>query len=141
MYSEQPTVLLALRHLNTMLLTNFENLNSTSNIFQETHSLLVLGDPVIICIYLRTTDRHFRDQGNVRHLTSKFLKCDLVQTFNTFRNPSLWIFVAGKASVVIISFVFTSKNRYKFNTLRHIYGRYFFDDDDDDDDELFLWYG
>ena len=38
LYSEQPTVLLARRHLNTMLLTNFENLDSISNIFQETHN-------------------------------------------------------------------------------------------------------
>ena len=28
----------------------FENLNSISNIFQETHDLLVLKDSVIICI-------------------------------------------------------------------------------------------
>ena len=49
-------------HLNTTLLTNFENLNFISNIFQKTHNLLVLTDPVTICIYLRTTERHFRDQ-------------------------------------------------------------------------------
>ena len=67
LYSEQPTVLLAWRHLNTMLLTNFENLNSISNIFQETRDFLVLTDPLIICTYLKTTDRHFRDQVNVRH--------------------------------------------------------------------------
>ena len=72
-----------------MILTNFENLNSISSIFQETHDFLVLTDPVIICIYLRTTDRHLCDQGNVRHPTSKLLKYDLVQKLNTFRNPSL----------------------------------------------------
>ena len=55
------------RHLNTILLTNFENLNPISNIFQETHDYVVLKDPVIIYIYLRTIDRHFRDQGNVHH--------------------------------------------------------------------------
>ena len=43
LYSEEPTVLLARRHLNTMILTNFENLNSISNIFQETHDFLVLS--------------------------------------------------------------------------------------------------
>ena len=102
LYSEQLTVLLARRHLNTMILTNFENLNSISNIFQETHNFVVLTDPVIICIYLRTNDRHFHDQGNVRHLTTKLLKCDLVQTLNTFRNPSLRIFATGKASLVYI---------------------------------------
>ena len=31
--------------------------------FQETHDFLVLTDPVIICIYLRTTDRHFPTRG------------------------------------------------------------------------------
>ena len=100
LYSEQPTLSLTRRHLNTTLLTNLENLNFTSNIFQETHNFLVLTDPLIICIYLRTTDRYFRDQGNVRHPTSKLLKCDLVQTLNTFRKASLRIFAAGKASPV-----------------------------------------
>ena len=31
----------------------------------------------------KTTDRHFCDQGNDHHPTSKLLKCDLVQTLNT----------------------------------------------------------
>ena len=102
LYSEQPTtVLLARRHLNTMILTNSENLNSIWNIFQETHDLLVLTDELIICIYLRTTDRHFLDLGNVFHPTSELLKCDLVQTLNTSRNPSLRIFAAGKTSLVL----------------------------------------
>ena len=74
LYSEKPTVLLARRHLNAMLLTNFENLNSITNIFQETHDFLVFTDQVIICIYLKTTDRHFIDQGNVCHPISKLLK-------------------------------------------------------------------
>ena len=100
LYSDQQTVLLARRHLNTMLLTNFENLNSISNIFKETHAFLVLTDPVIICIYLKTTDGLVRDQGNVCHPTSELLKCDLVQSLNTFRNPSLQIFAGGKVSVV-----------------------------------------
>ena len=73
LYSEQPTVLLARRHLNIMILTNFEILNSISNIFQETPDFLVLTDPVIIYIYLRITDRHFRDPkdifGNVNNPT------------------------------------------------------------------------
>ena len=100
-YSEQPTVLLARRHLNTMLLINFENLNSISNIFQEMRDFLVLTDPIIICINLRTTDIHFLDQGNGGHPTSKLLKCDLVQTLNTFRNIFLPIFAAGKAPLVL----------------------------------------
>ena len=100
LYSEQPAILLARRHLKTMLLTNFENVNSISNIFQETKNFVVLTNPIIICVYLRSTSRHFRDQGKVRHSTSKLLKCDLVETLNTFQNPSLRIFTAGKASLV-----------------------------------------
>ena len=81
----------------------FENLNSISNIFQETHDFLVLMESVIICIYLRnsqrkflskkTTDRHFRKQSNVRHPISKLLKCDLVQNLNIFRGHSLQFLV------------------------------------------------
>ena len=41
--SEQPTVLFARRHLNTMILTNFENLNSILNISQETQYLSLDG--------------------------------------------------------------------------------------------------
>ena len=105
LYSEQSTVLLARRRLNTMPLTKLENLNSISNIFHETHNCLVLMDPLTIYIYLRTTDRHFRDQWNVRHSTSKLLTCDLVQTLNIFRNPSLRIFAARKPSLAIFCFV------------------------------------
>ena len=101
LHSENPTVLLARRHLNTMCLTNFENLRSISNIFQETHNFLVLADPVIICVYLRTTDRHFCDEGNVRLPASNLLKYDLVQSLNIFRNPDLWNFAARKAPLVI----------------------------------------
>ena len=85
-----------------MLLVNFKNLDSIWNIFKETHDFLLLTDPGIICNFLRTTGRHFRDQRNVRHLTSKLLKCDLVHTLNTFRNPSLRICAVAKASLVII---------------------------------------
>ena len=76
--SEQPTVVWARRHLKKIILTNFENLNSTSNVLQETLDFLVLTDPVIIYIYLGTTDEHFRDQRYVHHPTSKLPKCDLV---------------------------------------------------------------
>ena len=100
LYSEQPTVPLARRHLNLiMILTNFESLSSILNIFRETHNFLVLTEPVILFIYLRTTDRHFHDQGNVRHPASELLKCDLVQTLNTFRNAFLRIFVVKMASL------------------------------------------
>ena len=100
LYFEQPTVLLARRHLDTMLLTNSEKLNSISNIFRGTKDFLVLTDPLIICMFLRTNDKHFRDQGNVRHPNSKLIKCNLVQRLNTFQNPSLRIFAVGKASLV-----------------------------------------
>ena len=93
------SVLLARKHLGRMILNNFENLNSIWNVFQETHELLILTDPVIICIYLRTTVRLFRDQGNAHHLSSKLLKCDLVQMLNTFWNHFLRIFATGKASL------------------------------------------
>ena len=93
LFSQQSTVLLVRRHLNTMLFINFENLNYILHIFQEnTRFLSFDGHPVIVCIYLKTHDRHFRDQGNVRCPTSKLLKCDFVQTLKTFRNPVLRIF-------------------------------------------------
>ena len=57
--------------------------------------------PVIICIYLRTTDRHFRDQENVGRTTSKLLRYDFVQILTTFRNPSLGIFAAANTRLVI----------------------------------------
>ena len=60
------------RHLNTILLTNLKNSNSISSIFQEIYNLLVLTDPVLVCIYLRTTDRHFRDQGSIHHTNASY---------------------------------------------------------------------
>ena len=51
----------------------FKGLDSISNIFQETHDLVLTG-PLIISICLRTTNRHFRDQGNVLHPTAKLCK-------------------------------------------------------------------
>ena len=81
--SSQP--LLPWRHLNTVILTNFEKLKSISNIFQEIHDFVILMDPVVLCIYLRTIGRHFSYQGNVGHPTSKLLKFDLVQTLDAFR--------------------------------------------------------
>ena len=90
LYSDQPTVFLARRYLNTMILNNFEILNSILNSFQETHDFLVLTDPVIIFIYLWTTDIFV----TVCYPASKLLKCDLVQTLNNFWNPFLRIFAA-----------------------------------------------
>ena len=90
LYSEQSTV----------LLTHFENLDFISNIFQETRFLSLDGPTNYL--YLFKKHQHFRDQGNVRHPTSKLLKCDLVQTFNTFWNYSLRTFAAGKASLVLL---------------------------------------
>ena len=111
LYTEQPTVLLARRHLITMILNNFEISISILNIFQETQNFLVLTEPLINCIYLRTTDRHFSDQWNVRHSTCKLLKCDLVPTLNTSHNPSLRIFAAGKASLVEVLISFNTQMR------------------------------
>ena len=100
LYSQQPTVVLARRHLNTILLTNFENSKFHFWTFSKKHIILVLAEPVIICIYLRTADRHFGGQVNVCHLASKLLKCDLIQIKNIFGNPPLQIFAGGKASLV-----------------------------------------
>ena len=47
LYSKQPTVLLAQRHLNTIRLINFKNLSAILNIFQEKHDSFVLTDPLI----------------------------------------------------------------------------------------------
>ena len=61
----------------------FLNLDSTSNIFQETHYSLILTDSAMICIYLRrsqpkffkeTTDNRFPYQEKVRHQISKLLQ-------------------------------------------------------------------
>ena len=49
LYLEQPTILLARKYLNTMLLT------SLLNIFQGTDDFVILTDSVIICIYLGAT--------------------------------------------------------------------------------------
>ena len=43
--------MLARRHLNKFILTNFENLNSLSNIFQETLNFLVLTDPQLFYLF------------------------------------------------------------------------------------------
>lgn len=58
---------------------------------------------VIICIYLsrnqpfkRTSDGRFRDQGNLRHHTSKLIKWDLVYLLNTFWDSFLRIFTAER---------------------------------------------
>ena len=54
-----------------MLLTSFENLNFTSNIFPETHDFLVLTDlGIIFTCYEPPTDI----PENVRHPTSKVTK-------------------------------------------------------------------
>ena len=130
LYSEQPTVLLARRLLNTMILINFENLNFIANIFRETHDFLVLTDPVVVCTYLKTTDRHFRDRGNVRHPTLMLLKCDLVKTSNTFLKPSFRIFAAGKVALFyFIPIYFTQfllKSFYWINWVISFVCKFFF---------------
>ena len=54
------------------------------------YGFLVLMESIIISIYLRTTDRHFCDKGNVRDPTSLLLKRTLIQTLDTFRTFSCW---------------------------------------------------
>ena len=66
--------------------------------FSRNTWFLSLDDPVIICIYLTTTDRHCLDQKNIRHDNLKVTK-------RWFRpNFSEYLFAAGKASLVIICF-------------------------------------
>ena len=85
------------------LLTYFENLNSISNIFRETHYFLVLKDPLIICIYLfKNRRRTFWWPGERPSSHLKVTKMCFGRNINTFQNPSLRIFAAGKASLVYI---------------------------------------
>ena len=85
-----------------------EHLLMTASILQQKQEIrrktrfFSFDGPVIISIFIRTTDRYFRDQGNVRHPTLMFLKCDLIQISNTFQIPFLRIFDAGKASLVFV---------------------------------------
>ena len=58
LYSEQSTALLAWKNLNTMLLNNFVNLNSISNIFQETHDFLVLVTGNFLVFYFHLFKNH-----------------------------------------------------------------------------------
>ena len=95
--------------------TNFKNLNSISNIFQEMTTFLVLTDPLIICIYLRTTDRHFCDKGSSRHPTSELLKCHLVQILNTFQNPSFAQFCCREGISCLAILIETSLRIVKKN--------------------------
>ena len=67
----------------TLILTKFENLNFILNIFQETRFLSFYWPSNYLYLFLTTIFRHFRDQRNVRHSTSKLLKCDLVLSFWT----------------------------------------------------------
>ena len=61
LYSEQPTVSLAWRNLNTMLLTNFENLNSISNIFEETLFLSFHGPTDYLYLFKNPSEPFFAD--------------------------------------------------------------------------------
>ena len=45
--------------------------------FPRTTCFLSFDEPSNYCIYLGTTDKHFRDQGNVLHPTSNLITCDL----------------------------------------------------------------
>ena len=76
---------------------------------KNTRFLSFDGPSNYLHLFLRTTDRHFLDQGNIRHPTSKLLKCDLVET--------LQIFVAGKANLVLYYFTSWFKTQI-FNWLQ-----------------------
>ena len=65
------------------------------------HARLFSFDGPSKSLYLFKNHQHFGDHGNVRHPNSKLLKCDLIQTFDTFRNRPLRMFAAGKTSLVI----------------------------------------
>ena len=49
---------------------------------KNTRFLSFDGPSNYLHLFLRTTGRHFLDQGNVLHPTSKLLKCDLVETLH-----------------------------------------------------------
>ena len=84
LYSEHPTFLMARRHLNSVILTNFENLSFVKFHFKHfPRNFLVLTDPLITCIYLRPTSRRFRDQENVHYSTSNLICSNLLNTFAT----------------------------------------------------------
>ena len=76
-------------------------------IFQETNDLVLTDTHLLIVSIL--------DQGNVHHPTSKLLKCDLVQTWNTFWKPLLRIFAAEKGSLVV--YFFGSTANYSFELI------------------------
>ena len=113
LYSEQPTDLLAWRHLNPMLLTNFENLNSIPNIFQETHDFLVLTDLVIICIYLRTYLFKNLLKGC---FPGNSLVCHSPRHSNFFWARHFWNLVGGPAQQSYLN-VISSKHQLTFGTL------------------------
>ena len=86
---------------------NFENLNSISprntrflSFDGLSHHLYLFKKEPAYGPLKKNTDRHFCDLGNVSHSTSRLLKRDLVQTLNTFQDPSLQIFAAREGSLV-----------------------------------------
>ena len=96
LYSEQPTVLLAQRHLNTILLTNFENLNSISNIFQE-------NDGPTNYLYLFKNHRQtFSWPGERQSSHLKVTKMWFVPKIKYLSEPFFAVFAAGKASLVLL---------------------------------------
>ena len=86
---------------------NFENLNSISprntrflSFDGLSHHLYLFKKEPAYGPLKKNTDRHSCDLGNVSHSTSRLLKRDLVQTLNTFQDPSLQIFAAREGSLV-----------------------------------------
>ena len=71
------------RHLNTDALDQFWKFEFHFEHFPRNTRFLSF-DALTNYLYLFKT---FPWPGEVRHLTSKLLKCDLVETLNNFRNP------------------------------------------------------
>ena len=85
-----------------MILTNFENLNSISNISQERTFLTFDRLSISNYFYLFKNHRQtfsWPGEGPSFHLKDKDTKMWFVKTLNTFRNPALRSFAAQKASL------------------------------------------
>ena len=117
LYSEQPTVLLAWKYLTQSFwpyrrkfwnfkfhLKHFPK-NARFLSFDGLSNYLYLFKEELAWVPLKkTTDRHFRDQVNVRHPISKLLKCALVQRLNLFRDHFCGFLLPGRhLSLLIIS--------------------------------------
>ena len=73
--------------------------NLTISWFLQTHWLFIfLQEVASLSFPVKNTNGPFPDYGNSP--SSKLQKCNLVYLLNTFGDTSLWIFAAGRASLV-----------------------------------------